>query len=415
MKLLLNKKKIFNIYILIYIIISIVLSRNTMITANIIGFKKSSLVCMILAIPAYMAFTLKIINKDIDKKKLSLLTILLISILISIIIKKDWQLYNISVLFYIITAIVIATLIKFESFKKIYINIMLILAIVSLLTTYVAKPILMEIKTPEELERFNLIITNSSNYKFLNLGLGFAMFQKDYIRNYGIYTEPSFYQFYLTIAIVMILFLKNKINKKDWGKLAIFTITMFTTFSAAAMVILACLLLLYTTKLLYNNRKNKKNITIIVLVCLLIFTSLISIKSTRKVIISTYKKITTVNESSNSRYGSLWYTVEKTIQSPIIGNKIAEISTYDGSITNTTFAISAIYGIIPLFYSLFFTFKFARSNKKNSIKLSLAITLIIILSYNSHFYVGVQSFWMLLLSNLELNSEGEKNENSLDS
>ena len=182
------------------------------------------------------------------------------------------------------------------------------------------------------------------------------------------------------------------------------------------MVILFCLAIVYIVELVYKNRKNKKNLTIIVCACVLLTGLMLSIPSTRNLVVTSYHKITTSNESSISRYGSLWFTLEKTIKSPIIGNKIAEISTYKESITNTTFAISAIYGVIPLIYTLYFTYKLASDNGKNNKILSIAIMAIIILSYNSHFYVGVQSFWMILLSTIKLNRRGEnKNENTLDS
>lgn len=416
MKLFLKNKKNLNMYICIYIIISILLSRNTMITSCVVGFQKASLICMALAIPIYICFLKRVYDKSLDFARCKIVIFLLSSMVIAILIKRDWQLYNISVLFYIITAIVVATLIDFELFKKYYINIMLVLAICSLLTTYIAKPILIEMDIQEKLESCNLIIKNSSNYNFLNLGFGFALFQKDYIRNYGIFTEPSFYQFYLTVAIVMILFLKKNKTRIDWIILFILIITMVTTFSAAAMVILFCLAIVYIVELVYKNRKNKKNLTIIVCACGLLTGLMLSIPSTRNIVVTSYHKITTSNESSISRYGSLWFTLEKTIKSPIIGNKIAEISTYKESITNTTFAISAIYGVIPLIYTLYFTYKLASDNGKNNKILSIAIMAIIILSYNSHFYVGVQSFWMILLSTIKLNRRGEnKNENTLDS
>ena len=166
-------------YICIYIIISILLSRNTMITSCVVGFQKASLICMALAIPIYICFFKKVYDKSLDFARCKIVIFLLSSMVIAILIKRDWQLYNISVLFYIITAIVVATLIDFELFKKYYINIMLVLAICSLLTTYIAKPILIEMDIQEKLESCNLIIKNSSNYNFLNLGFGFALFQKD--------------------------------------------------------------------------------------------------------------------------------------------------------------------------------------------------------------------------------------------
>ena len=115
-----------------------------------------------------------------------------------------------------------------------------------------------------------------------------------------------------------------------------------------------------------------------------------------------YNKITTSNDSSVSRFGSLDFTIDKTLQNPFFGNRISEILHYENLLTNTTFTMSAVYGIIPLIYSVYLTYRFARTNKKNSLLLTLAVSAIIILAYNSHLYIGVQSFWMILLSTVSL-------------
>lgn len=410
-----NKNKV-NIYLFIYMIGTIIFSRNTMISSVILGFKTSFFISIVLLIPIIIIFFKKVKENELDVRNSIIIIFFIIIILLSIVLKKDWQMYNASIIYYIISGVLLASLIKFKYFKKWYINIFFILSIYSIFTTYIAKTILIQFNIQEQLENIGIIVTNSSGYKFLNLGLGFALFQKDYIRNYGIFTEPSIYQFYLTIATVMILFFKDKRDRKDWIKLFIFIITMISTFSAATMVILACLFMLYIIKLLYNNRKNIKYVIIISSICVLSIIMLFSIKSTRNFISTTYKKITTINESSVSRYGSICFTIEKTIKSPIVGNRIAEITTYEGNITNTTFAISAIYGIITWSYSLYFTYKLASNNNKNNKIFSIAIMVIIMLSYNSHFYLGVQSFWLILLSPSNLFKEGEiKYEDTLDS
>ena len=123
--------------------------------------------------------------------------------------------------------------------------------------------------------------------------------------------------------------------------------------------------------------------------------------------------MTTKNDSSLSRFGSIEYTINNFVKSPIIGNKISDILLYENHLTNTTITIGAIYGIVPFICVIYFTLKFVMNfHVKKPIK--FLILFVIILAYNSHVFIGVQSFWMLIL--LGFSDVKEKNyENTLDS
>ncbi len=397
-----NKNKT-KIYVSFYFVLIILLSRNTMISSCVIGFTKSIALSALATIPIFCIFIYRAVKQKLDWKQVAVVSPLILVIILSVIVKQDWQMYNFSVLFYIVASLLLASIINFRDLKKLYINLFFILAIISLVVTYIAKPILIDMNIEALLQENGLIVTNSVGYKFLNLGLGFAMFQADYIRNYGIFTEPNFYQFYLIIAVIMLLFLKeDKMKKTDHVKLSLIIVTIISTFSTAAIVTLAIIISVKLLQLIAKYRKDKKKVLVIVTTCLIVCISLASIESVRDYIMQAYNKLTTSNDSSVSRFGSLDFTIDKTLQSPIWGNRISDILHYENLLTNTTFSISAVYGIIPLLYSLYFTYRFADTNKKNSLPLTLIISVIIIISYNSHLYIGVQSFWMILLSTFSL-------------
>jgi len=111
-----NQNK-FNIYLILYIFATIILSRNTMISSYIVGFEKSVYISVMLSIPIIILFFKKLINKELDVKKIKIILPFIIAILISIIIKRDWQLYNISILFYICISIALASIMDFNTFK----------------------------------------------------------------------------------------------------------------------------------------------------------------------------------------------------------------------------------------------------------------------------------------------------------
>ena len=407
-----NKTKI---YVSFYFVLIILLSRNTMISSCIIGFTNSIVLSAIATIPIFCIFIYRAVKHKIDWKQVAVISPLLLIIVLSVIVKQDWQMYNFSILFYLVASLLLAAIIDFKYLKKLFINIFFILAIISLLVTYIAKPIFIDLNIESQLQNSGLVITNSVGYNFLNFGLGFAMFQEDYYRNYGIFTEPNFYQFYLIVVVIMLLFLKeDKMSKIDYIKLGVIIVTIISTFSTAAIITIMIIISVKLIQLIVQYRKDKNKLLLVIGICLIICICLASIDSVRDYIMQAYKKVTTSNDSSVSRFGSLDFTIDKTLQSLIFGNKISDILYYENLLTNTTFSISAVYGIIPLIYSVYLTYRFARTNKKNSLLLTLAVSAIIILAYNSHLYIGVQSFWMILLSTVSLiRKEDEKSEKEI--
>ena len=405
----LNKNKIFDYYLIILICSIIIFSRNTLISSCFIGFKISFIISALLFIPMFIITLKKLIQKQIDLKKLIEVFIMVVAMIISMILKKDMQFYNFSILYYIASSIILILAVDFKKIQKYYINIMFVISIFSLITTYLIKPIIFKFGLENAIKNTCFVVTNPSNYYFLNLGLGFALLNKSYDRNYGIFNEPSFFQFYLIISIVMIAFLENKRNI-DWIKIIIFIFTLYTTKSAVGIIVLAFVIATYLLKYVIENKKDYKTIFKMLICIIIICSILLCIPKIRNNINIIYEKITTKNESSMSRFGSIEYTIRNFINSPIIGNKISDILQYEHDLTNTIFTIGAVYGIIPFLCVLYFTAKLALKFKEKKF-ISFCIFIIFMLASNSHLFIGIHSFWMIILL-----SFGEvKNENTLDS
>ena len=409
-----KKENILKIYTIILIVATIIFSRNTMITTCIIGFNWAFFISIGIYIPMFIMYGLKIIRKEINLKKIIPIIIMIGFILLSVIIKGDWQLYNISIVYYIIATIILQTLlVDFKCFKKYYINIMLVLAVASLLVTYVAKPFVFSHNLVSQLEESNLVVENSVNNKFLNLGLGFALLIENYNRNFGIFTEPNFYQFYLIMAIALVLLSKDKKKVSDWIKTIILVLTACTTQSTTGIIMLIGVGLVTLLSYILENRKNVKKVVLILATGIITTMILVAIPAIRENLVLAYEKITTTNDSSQSRFGSIRYTVDKFIKSPIIGNEISEILWYEDDLTNTTFTIAAIYGVVPFLYLIYCNWKLAKQFEKGKI-ITVCILGLTMLAYNSHMFLGVQSFWMILLLGFS-NLEEVTYENTLDS
>lgn len=410
-KLTANFKLILNIYILFLIFITILFSRNTLITTCVVGFNKSFFISILLYIPLLIIFMIKLVKAKIQFKNIKIVIVMIATIIISVLIKKDWQLYNISILYYITMSTILILMADFNQLKNYYINILLFLAIFSLLTTYVVKPLIFTCNLENEIMNSKLIVTNSVGYKFLNLFFGFALFNQEYDRNYGIFTEPSYYQFYLIIAIIMILFSKEK-KVKDWIKIAILSYTIYTTKSAAGFVVFSITICTYIINYFIINRRERKKLYFLVISFLVLIIVLMAITDVKDTMLFIYNKFTTKNDSSLSRFGSITYTINNFSKSPIIGNKISDILSYENHLTNTTIAIGAIYGVIPFICVIYFSWKFAK--RFDLIKvIQFLIMCIIIMSYNSHVFIGVQSFWLIILLGVSKKNEDDCENNKL--
>ena len=123
------------------------------------------------------------------------------------------------------------------------------------------------------------------------------------------------------------------------------------------------------------------------------------------------EKVTTTNESSYSRIGSLTYGFSTFIDNPLIGIKIIDYIEYM-DITNTYASFFAVYGFLS---GLGFTYIIIRLIKlfDLDVLISLQLFLIILLSSNSHIFMGVQSFWIIMM--LGFCIKEKKNENIMDS
>ena len=64
--------------------------------------------------------------------------------------------YNLSILFYIIASLLLASIMDFKYLKKIFINLFFVLAIISLLVTYVFKPIFIDLNIEAQLKNMKL-------------------------------------------------------------------------------------------------------------------------------------------------------------------------------------------------------------------------------------------------------------------
>ena len=112
-----NKNKT-KIYVSFYFVLIILLSRNTMISSCVIGFTKSIALSALATIPIFCIFIYRAVKQKLDWKQVAVVSPLILVIILSVIVKQDWQMYNFSVLFYIVASLLLASIINFRDLKK---------------------------------------------------------------------------------------------------------------------------------------------------------------------------------------------------------------------------------------------------------------------------------------------------------
>ena len=164
-------------------------------------------------------------NKYMLNKKDISLFFTIIFLIISAIVHSEFSGGYISLIALFVLGNCFFNVIDPNEFKKIFLNIMMVICIVSLLTFVFSGLFL---KLPFFPSVYNNIGREYRFFFFSNISL------IDTGRNYGLFTEPSRFQAYINLALLFLLFDNEK--KVDVKKAVLFIITLITTFSTTGFI-----------------------------------------------------------------------------------------------------------------------------------------------------------------------------------
>lgn len=201
-------------------------------------------------------FKIKAFIRTINIKIILILIVLIISMMLTIIINNEQNINSyISIGIQICIAIMYGNLIKYESFKNKYINIMLFFSIVSIVF-YILQHI-----NPNIIYKFKYVkgIASLDYYNaYIHVygkSLGYAnntlvLFD----RNMSIFWEPGCFQAFLNLSLFFILndLQEGKFIKKNKLKLSILIIALITTYSTTGYIILTMLIINYRKNIVDN-------------------------------------------------------------------------------------------------------------------------------------------------------------------
>ena len=268
-----------------------------------------------------------------------------------------------------------------EEFVEFFSNIMVFLAIFSLI-----QYVIFLIAYP--VAKLAPTVTNINGYRFSNWLFSVSMFKEDYdimpYRNWGIYREPGVYVIFLALALIFELFFREK---PRLFRVLILLLTTFTTFSTAGYIIAIIIMVLHTLQIKASIWKKVAGLVGLVVAAVLL--SLILELCNVPIYHWVFEKLKREGGSAGSRVGSILSNLMLFARSPLIGNGwvgMAENSATIQSVvkaghnTNTLLIYYSVYGILFGSTMLFGSMRFFLLRKRGVVGVLLAIVWVIALS-----------------------------------
>lgn len=327
-------------------------------------------------------------NGKISKTNLYIFIFVTLIIIINIIINLDNNilLKDIIILFIKLgSLIVIQSNISKDRFKKYYINIMVVICLISDIC-FAILTLNPNFRLP--LEMMSVHGINHYIYTFY-----FTMSRTQVsIRNAGIFWEPGAYQVFIIIAMILLLHQCEK-DKYRIHKFILFSITIITTFSVTGYV---CYTLVLLYSLFFNTRYRKENTKIKVLSSILIII-MVFIEISFNIM---GHKLVEKEGSYNTRYNDTTSSINVIFERPVTGYGISNRyvrkkmqSKYD-VVHNSNGLLIACYdfGIPIMFLYLYFFYKGQRWLFDNRGLASIYTFVLFIIFYSSESLIPMTLF-----------------------
>lgn len=231
-------------------------------------------------------------------------------------------------------------------------------------------------------------IINTSGHTFYWFGLSF-MTNDSFIRNYGVFTEPSRFQAYINLAIIIEFFyFDGKINLK---RVVLFIITLLTTYSTTGFISFIVIFISFIV-----SKKNGLSISNKMIIVVSFIGLALLLNRYTDVFLSSVLKIKSGenSESFSVRYNSIFGGIKMIINNFWFGTgikdanrlfvestkglySVMEKTTY----TNTILMSISKFGVIPGIYYIYNLYKSLKCFSKNSfVALLLFLALFFMLS-----------------------------------
>ena len=329
----------------------------------------------------------------VSLKRVLIVSGMIVCILLSCVFNNDFSTDNFLLIVSIITAFMIVEGVKGGRIINSYVQVMIFLAIYSLIATYIILPLCLH-----GVINFLPIYINAER-PYYDMGLAMCLGYYGVPRNSGFCREPGVYQIYLILVAYLLIETFPK-SKKNIVCSMIIAITLLTTFSAVAYLCFAIILVLILKKYVKNTRIAIKS-CLLILMCLGgMFFAFWSNQSVRDELRRTFGKwLSMESESTQVRFSGIFLNIELFFEKPILGyglvNSWLEIIQRTGlqDVTGTPLIAFSGFGILFGGITNLLLFRFCKTKYNMN---TLMWWTAIFISFSSQNVILSFVFWIVL-------------------
>ena len=244
--------KIWKLLFALFLLLQLYVTRSGM-SATLIGFLPSQILMLGLIFALGVLFLWK--NKGQWKQiftdiRLAAAFAFACVFLIPMVCKQDWQLMYITILMGMLLAVLLSYFVTLGETAKTYVLVLCVLAVYSLLATYVLRRPVDTGVLP--VPRF----FNGAGYEFYFFGLANVSVEHVASRNFGILREPGVYQFFLLIALYLTNYeISWQRSRSMWIANGILGVTLLSTQATGGVIALGLfVVVVFFEKKMYQNK-----------------------------------------------------------------------------------------------------------------------------------------------------------------
>ena len=370
----------------------LMLTRDTLSGRCLIGFYPSQAITAGLFLILFIAFL--IYNRrnlpEILKDPRMLLALTAAGVmLIPMVLKRDWQMMYVSILFYLLICVFTGFFLDLRTAARYYVTVLSVLGVYSFFCAYIFRIL------PDRGILQVPIFTNSRDVEFYNFIFSYVPLEYVKKRNFGIFREPGVYQFFSLLG----LYLNNyraqwEKNLQTWTVNVILIVTMLSTFATGGVIELGLLgIFMFFDKKWYQQRGARLAALGLIL---LGFAGGAWILITKNSLYEEFYGMITKfssEESSGSRFGAIYLDAVMFLKHPLFGDRVKTVFEAVPDNTTTTMILFAFLGIPGgLFHVLSWTA--LCWDRKRCIPGNLILIVILFMSFNTQNLSWNPVFWL---------------------
>ena len=330
----------------LFFFVILLLSRNTLYTSTVLGFRRAQLAMFGLIGILGLVFLLvnrKNLRAILTDGRIPAAIIFTLILTLPMVAKGDWQAMYVSILLCLYVAVFVSYFLPYREVAAYFVLAMTFLGAYSVVAEYILDPMVSAgwFSVPS--------FSYHESRSFHNFYLSFVVIRETYFRNYGIFREPGLYQFFLILALYLANYRVTWQKKRHlWAVNGILAVTMVSTFSTGGVLELGLLaVVLFFEKKLYRD----KRILALVLACgavgvLGLVFIIVQKGALYQTLFTMVEKLFVVNDSSGSRYEAIASNVSVFLQHPLFGGRFAQTLEAVRHNTSSTTLLFAVYGIL---------------------------------------------------------------------